>query len=348
MTSQPASTSDFHKTRHNYLSFTQIADFQKCHYRWSLRYHHGLQTKTVVRPLALGDAVHQAIAANLLDGTDPQTFLNVWRDGRLESVEGDEQLDELNEIHQLAPKIAQRALDKLQKMGWETITIDGRPSVEIDFVVPLPGFDGYIVHIDAIFYDRLNNTLRVADYKVRKAFQDADAEQVNLQHATYMYVAQQHGIPVSSSVTMQLRNESPRKPKLNKNGTMSKAAIISDWETYEAALVEAGLDPLDYLDMKEKLERSEFIRVDYSYRSEVELKNMWERIVLPTSEEIAKEKDKYRQDKEHCPTRHLFWAGHCQNCNFREFCLQNLAGYDTSPMLALFDSFEGGPTSEQT
>lgn len=328
-----AATHAFHRTKHNYLSFSQLADWLRCRYRWKLRYHDGLHPRQHVRPLTLGDAVHQAIAEGLAGGSrSPSETV----EGALRAAGPDLPEELYDDVLRNAPAIAQRALDHVESLGWEAITINGRPSVEIDFQVPLPGFDGFIGHFDAIVYDRPYNTLRVVDWKVRKSFMDERSESTNLQHAIYQWLARANGIPVTSSVTFQLKNETPRQPKVNKNGTLSRTAIVTDWPTYRQAVVDAGQDPADYADMEAKLSSSKFSEPIFTYREDQELINIWKTIVLPVADEIAWERSKLQEIPDHVPVRsqnHL----NCAPCPFREVCHQKLAGYDTSPLEDLFD-----------
>lgn len=249
---------------------------------------------------------------------------------------------EYAEIVRIAPELAKRALQEFDDLGWETVEFDGRPAVEIDLYVPLPsefGFDSFAMHLDWVCIDA-NDTIRLVDYKVRRTFMPEDSERFNFQHAVYAYGLWQHGVEVQGTVTYEIRNDLPSKPKVNKNGSISRSATKTDWPTYLATILENGQDPAEYLDMQEKLSDYKFTNPLHAYRTETELKNIWDTIVIPTARSIARERIIFRGDNEHQPVRNLKWIN-CQGCQFKDPCTQAISGDDVGPMLtSLFNEVQ--------
>jgi hypothetical protein len=165
----------------------------------------------------------------------------------------------------------------------------------------------------------------LTDFKTRGQLQDDSSEETNLQHPVYQYVATANGVPISGSVTFQIINKAPAIPKMNKDRTMSRSVIATDWDTYEAALIRNGLNPKLYLDVKAKLNK-EFVRVTRCFRSEEEVSRVWHSIILPAAWEMANGVQPIRS------------MGHftCMNCAVRPICMASLKNYDTQEYLRGF------------
>ena len=101
---------------------------------------------------------------------------------------------------------------------------------------------------------------------------------------------------------------------------MSRALIKTDWETYKAALLEAGLNPDDYLDMAEKLSTVEFFRPAKEYRTLDMVRRVWKEVIGLTAREIR------RSTK--IVVRNLGQRT-CNGCAYRQLCLAELGGEDT-------------------
>src|SRR5690606_21135735 len=104
MTDAP-STHYFHRSKHNFLSYSQIADWLQCRYHWSLRYHRGLHPKVDARPLQLGDAVHECIEYGLKTERSPFETIFEWAQDREGQQDGQENAD-IHDIVYTAPRLA--------------------------------------------------------------------------------------------------------------------------------------------------------------------------------------------------------------------------------------------------
>ena len=67
------------------------------------------------------------------------------------------------------------------------------------------------------------------------------------------------GLDEIDGVYWQVKKAAPRLPSRNKDGKMSRRAMVTTWEVYKGALLEAGLDPADYEDMRDKLSDKESV-----------------------------------------------------------------------------------------
>lgn len=185
------------------------------------------------------------------------------------------------EMYQDAYQIVCNLFDdmNLSSDTWEVMTYLDEPLVEfrIDTIESGYHITGYV---DAVLRYIPNDTVYLIDWKVRgnpitvvdRALQ---VEGLNLQLAVYQYVLTNVlGIRVDAAILYQMKNHSPKLPSLNKNGTMSRVKISTDWATYSYALQQEGLDPNDYLDMAEKLTTKFFIPI-YLSKSVKVLRDMW-------------------------------------------------------------------------
>lgn len=325
------------------LSVSQVSSWLRCRYEWHLSYEQRLVRKDLKWAPTLGSAVHAGIATALLCKHALDKFglpfneheilvaavhdgVGKWAKQALAFIdEVDEELaqaieDTIGQIVPQATEIARRALQHIKVWEWRTLEDRrGQPMVEYRFEVPLRGwsFQGYV---DWAAMHEPTGHKWLIDWKVRSAFQPDDNEEINLQHAVYQYgLLRATGHYLDGTMTVQIADRVPQQPKLNKDGTMSRALIKTDWETYKAALLAAGLDPNDYLDMQEKLSTIEWVRVSRHYRTLDEARAVWKEVILPVAAEIrSKRKRIYRTLSPRV----------CRGCEYRELCLAELWGED--------------------
>lgn len=312
------------------LSFSQISTYLRCRQAWWYIYQENLVPRVDARPLSLGSAVHMGLAAALRGchcGWVPvengvRKGVQSWREQEL--ARSDLFEEEIIAIHQVATEAEQIAIRTLRNLPideWETVTDPaGIPMIEYHFTIPLKGWGGFHGYIDWVGRHKPTGQIWLVDWKVRGSFQPYEAEEVNLQNAAYQYAIFRilRKLPVGT-ITFQISDKPPARPKLNKDGTMSRALIKTDWETYKAALLEAGLNPDDYLDMAEKLSTVEFFRPVKEYRTLHTVRRIWKEVIEPTAREIR------RSNK--IVVRNL---GHrtCNGCAYRQLCLAELSGED--------------------
>ena len=311
------------------LSFSQISTYLRCRQGWWYTYQENLVPRMDARPLSLGSAVHIGLATALRehhygrmlveDGV--RKGVESWKEQELAREDlFEEEIEATHQVATDAEQIAIRTLRKLPIDEWETV-IDpaGIPMIEYYFTILLKGWGGFHGYIDWVGWHKPTDQIWLVDWKVRKSFQPHEAEEVNLQNAAYQYAIFQvlRKLPVGT-ITFQISDKPPAKPRLNKDGTMSRALIKTDWETYKAALLEAGLNPDDYLDMAEKLSTVEFFRPVKEYRTLDTVRRVWEGIIEPTAREIRSNKIVVRN------------LGHrtCNGCAYRQLCLAELGGGD--------------------
>lgn len=320
------------------IRYSQVAEWLTCRYRWQVRNERHLVARVDAPAPQLGSAIHKALEYMLLRkakgnapkkwGTWARKGIEAWIAEYQELRELSEaELDELATIAIEAETIALRAWDTFDPDQWEILVCDGKPMVEFEAQVPIAPigeYDTLECHFDLVARNTKTDLTWIIDFKTRAAFRGDDDQETNLQFIMYQFALRRLGVEVAGSMTYQIRNKVPAWPRLNVNGTMSRADIASDWPTYWAALVDAGLDPDDYADMQAKLEAKEWFRWSPAYRSDEEVLGVWNGVVRPAIRGIAAATSYQRS----------FGGFSCKICWARSLCLAELKGYDTDDLIS--------------
>lgn len=325
------------------INLSQIQEWNKCRYRWDLRYRREIDRREMHRPMDLGTAVHAGLAAaiqyfgaqevrtkaifrrtdtSLVDGVENAVTKMVERMGGWDSMMPEEQL-QAQEILDVGVAVARRTLGFLRLERWQTYWYKDAPLVEQRIYVDTPDFT-YHFTPDWVAEDLDEGGVWVLDYKIRKQFTPREAEDINVQFPAYQYGLLSIGLATTGSIMFQSKSYAPTLPKLNQNGSMSRQKIACDWENYKEALITAGLDPADYEgDMKSKL-TTEFYREERVFRNQPTIVAFWDNLVLPAAYEMLS-----REKQVH---RHMNYMN-CQGCWAKEFCLAELYQEDTEFLL---------------
>lgn len=320
------------------LSFTQMTDFLTCRHRWYLRYVLGIRPKVRSLPMELGDGVHRAIA-EFLSGGEAEDGLQAWLADLNRSLPYDDDAanKQIADLYATAQAVTERAMLGLEDLNyWVTNDPQGVAYVERDLMIPLPSWPGgFVVKLDAVLFDPLNELNWICDFKTRNYFTSEDDEWSNLQNALYQAGAMLAGIEPTGTLTFQIKSAAPKQPKRNASGDMSRAAVACDWKTYEAAVIAAGLDPNDYLDMKAKLEDKEFVKVIAVRRSPETLERIWNDIVEPIADQMMQALELFerrRPEAERNVPRYLS-PRTCNYCGVRPICHGTLKGHGVATLL---------------
>lgn len=333
-----------------FLNYSQILEWVKCRYRYDLGVNRHVQSRTVIRPLELGSATHLGMEAALKYITSmphskvkPKTIerslghaikaINEWEQEQQKIRGGLTQMTEeettaLNLIRDEAPEIVAGMIEFMDFRRWKTLTTPAGPAIELGILLPFEGWGGFHMTVDWAAEDLQGGGNWLMDYKFRKSFTPDEAEEINLQMATYQYgMFKKFNVEVSGSIMVQGKSSIPSTPKVNKDGSVSRQAIATTWERYRQAVIEAGHNPDDYDDMKSKLEHVEFYRRTPTYRSMDEIMVWWNTVVVPAAKDIKRSWNK--------PDR-MFRSPHymnCMGCWARQFCLAEVHGDDTDFLL---------------
>lgn len=188
---------------------------------------------------------------------------------------------------------------------------------------------------DLVYVDRLG-IVWIMDHKVVGTIPDEDDRMLDTQGARYILgfteLLKQKGIQAKGVGVIYdyIRDRLPAEPKVNKDGSLSKAKIDTDYVTYKAAIEKHGLNPDDYKDTLNKISREQRPYFDRwpvpksPQRLERERVNMAALAAL-----TLPEKGYYPMSLE----KSCNWG-----CEYKELCMIQLEGGDISQ--ALQDRFE--------
>ncbi len=239
----------------------------------------------------------------------------------------EEMEEEFGKQLEAAKLIFARALEflGLHEGKWETVALaDGTPLIEHEMSVPMPGFKEFGGKLDWVVRNTDTGHLWLWDDKTQKRLAGEEYFETQLQAPAYQHLLKEkHGLELQGTINYLIRAHVPAVPTMNKTKTkgqsapgMSRKKIATDWETYKAELLEYGLNPNDYQDVKHNL--SPFQRIDCYFRTPKEVAAVWQ-----TVKEVAQE----LAASEHYP-RNLN-PFNCMGCKFKSYCLADLRGHDT-------------------
>lgn len=336
----------FDETKHNtegMISASQIITYLKCNKAWEYSYIQGLKPR-IERPyLTIGKLCHvgmEAAMRRMWENTYPSQYgmgdpmdtghsamEKAFDEYMTKYVFLDEEMEALNQLLYDSLIIFSRAWTRFEPERFsvvECFSLDNRekiPMLEFHFVVPCTGSKGLHGFIDAVLMERETGQIYFVDYKFRKTLTDDTEEQLNIQNAIYTYVGNKMKMGQVGTITWQHLNTAPSMPSVNKNGTLSRAKIKTDWDMYKAMCIVHGQNPDEYEEeMVEKLAEIEWCRETREYRNEITIKNIWKKIIIPTAYSI-------RSKKKRIIAAMFPW--NCKMCDFTELCLAELRDHDT-------------------
>lgn len=317
------------------VSVTQLQGFGACRRRWHYGYVRGLRPRRDRGYLTVGRMVHAGFEAALLMRAAGCESVGEMVDGGLQAI-GDEArltlmefdgdpMEAVDGAGREACAIFEEALPEFDPTRWDVVEVGGRPAVELHFVMPCPPARGLHGYVDSVLRERSTGQVWCVDYKFRGRLADADEERFSLQRAVYARALRDMGVPITGTLTWQRLRRPQAVPRLLRDGTMSRARVLCTWEAYEGHLVDAGLDPADYADMREKLADVEVWRETRELRSDEYLDRVWEEVVAPLTAEAAECRECGHPYP--VPTMDPF---RCRSCPFCELCQAELRGYDSA------------------
>lgn len=196
--------------------------------------------------------------------------------------------------------VAQSALDWLPISDWEApIGPNGKPMVEYELKLPLPGWKGFVGYADLVARYRPTGALYVVDYKARASFEREDMDKYNSQFALYQKALSEIGVPVVGSILFEIKPTPPaRAPRLTRvdAGGLTGVRISTDGR----------------------------FRLTPTLRSQEMVNNYWEDFkVQATAIAQATPETSYRSMN----------GFNCGSCEFEKLCMGDLRGDDVESIL---------------
>jgi len=227
-----------------------------------------------------------------------------------------------------------------QRNEFETLWIDGKPQVEVEFSIEIPELSKYagktVVYQGA--FDRVvvdpHGRLWLMDYKTASRF-DTDKLELDPQVSAYCWAAEQYyEREVEGMIYLQLKKSTPQYPKvLAKGGLSVDKRQYTTYNLFRIALTDLGYDLeslppkydeyLQYLLEQETLDGDRFIRWDRVRRNAYFKESEYNLIVTEGYDMLDPNVRLYPNPTPQC-------AG---SCDFRCVCLAMRDGSDYQWML---------------
>lgn len=234
-----------------------IKTYRRCHKAWHYKYVENLEKKKKGSALLRGTCCHEMIEAKA-NGLDPWEIYDNFIKQNKNIFEEEEEL--YGNLEEMISNIMEGYFLYYKNDNLKPVSINGK-FAEHKFSVPL--IENIILEgfIDMIVEDEKGNYW-LMDHKTHKTLPQGDIAYSNIQSALYVWAWGKMvelglwDLPLPRGVVWNyIRWKDPSKPKLLKDGSMSKNSNIdTTWRIYRKALIEAGLNPEDYKDMEQILD----------------------------------------------------------------------------------------------
>jgi len=308
--------------RNKHFSWSQIQAWCACRMKWYWTYEVGIVRKRVERAPFIGACGHVAIAAKLRGDNYEQAVCD-WLEQEISKKPlFEEEETEYREMADLVIKIMSRYLDNYDD-DFEPILVEHK------FEIPIRGIKTRLIgYWDGIVRGQDGHMWLLEHKFPKQRFRTENDLELDGQIGTYQYAAHRLGYPIVGTIYNQILGRVPATPKLNKDGSVSRAAIYTDWQTYRDFVVKQKLDPADYLEMKEKLADFKFFQRNYIYRSIKEVRLF--------ARDMERRIWDMQKSKKHIYRSESFIT--CGMCSYRELCLESMRGGDIQYIIE--DQFE--------
>jgi len=301
------------------VSWSEIITWCTCRMKWYWSYGLRIAKVRLERAPTLGSAGHAGLTA-MVRGQPYGKAIDEWLKRELKDRElFDEEIEEYHQIAEMAVSILDRYAEHYKKEPFAVV------EAEEKFSVPISGTKIRLIGYRDMVVQDMDGCLWNWEHKFPQQFRKEEDVELDSQTGIYQYVSHRTGYPVIGTVYNQLLARLPAIPKINKDGSVSRQKIYTDWDTYSKIVTEQGFDPANYLDMQEKLAGYEFFKRFYIYRSSEEI-----RIFAREMERRVWDLMKTKKHIYMCESPRI-----CNSCSYRELCLTRLQGGDLQGIIEM-------------
>lgn len=304
------------------VSWSQVKTYRRCPQQWKYKYLDRLQPKERKRAPYLGNWLHRALETYHKDGD--------WRIGHREYLEEwnalfDEEREELSKKFGPLPDAVKRIIKSYiwyyKNDGWKVL------AAEYEFDILIGTFEVEGVRIEVHANGRIDLVVEddeglrwVVDHKSTGSIPDPNSfHAMDPQLMLYPVGAKPKFGNIAGIVYDYLRSRPASIPHINKNGSLSKRKIVTDYPTARRFLKENGFDPADYSDFLKPLKKRSPLLRRYRLPREATVTKKILRDFIATARDIYLERDKkahVRNITKDCKTM----------CSFHDLCKGELNG----------------------
>ena len=310
-----------------HVSHSELKTYSRCPKQHEYKYIDRLVPVRRARPLYLGSWLHAALQTHYQEGDwriGHEIYKKEW-DGLFE----EERLALRKKGRALSPPLPE-VVDRIIRSykwyyrsdGW-TVKV-----AEQKFSVPTPlWINGRQVWIDGIVdlvVQDEEGLWWAIDHKSASMIPDATSfHAMDPQLVLYPWaLKQQFGWDIAGVIYNYVKSRPPGIPQINKNGSLSRRKIVTDYPTAFRFLRDNGYDPNDFSELLRPLQRrSPFLRRYRLPRSDFVTREVLSD-ALAITKRIHEERRRYRFVTRECSTM----------CSYHDLCRAELNGLDTENM----------------
>jgi PD-(D/E)XK nuclease superfamily len=302
------------------INQSQLKSWRRCQKEWEYRYKLSLVPKEKARPLFLGSWVHACLETHYRDGDWKIGFNQYLTQYNALFQEERDALDRGRgkTVRERLPSIVKRIM---RSYLWYYRN-DGMKAKKIEetFAVKLNNIT-VKGRIDVVWEDEDGN-LWMVDHKTASSIPPATAfHAMDPQLQLYPWAAKKAwGLELAGVIWNYVKSKPPTIPTLNRDGSISRRKIVTDYPTAVKFLRDAGLDPKDFTDYLRPLaSRSDFLRRYKLPREEHVIKRILQETLI-TGREINLDRVIYPRTI----------TKDCVRCAYMPLCKADLEGGDTA------------------
>lgn len=312
------------------LSVSRAKKWKNCQIAHDYRYVKKLRPIQKARPLTLGTLCHSCLEARA-NGNSWIQEIKKFKEGEWSKL-FDEEKVELGDI----PTDAYRIMRGYHYFYLESDKRYKTISAELPFRVRIKNTPIVLVGvIDLIVLDTTDNGIWCFEHKtVKKDIPTEEFKMTDFQTTIYLYVmealAKELGYKKSQIrgvILDYLKTKAPTVPEVLKNGTLSKRKITCDRYTYLECIKNIGGNPEDYQDVLEYMDTNVFYKRVPLTKSPALTKMTLDEFIV-CGKQIRALSGKF-------VTRNLSWTCDRPRCEYRDLCLAEIQGLDTSTLIKL-------------
>jgi len=309
------------------VSWSEIKTFQRCPKQHDYKYLQRLVPKKKSRPLFLGSWIHAALQTLYTDGDwkiGSKVFEDEW-----DKLFDEEKLALRTRGRQVSPPLPDIVKRIMQSYIWYNRNTTWKViAVEQEFLVPTPlVIDGKVQWlkgiIDLIVEDE-DGAWWVIDHKTAGTIPEPTSfHAMDPQLMLYPWAAKEAWKwDIAGIIYNYVKSKPPSIPQVNKDGSLSKRKVVTDYPTLYRFLKAEGYDPADFKHLLVPLsKRSPFLR-QYRYPREVTVTREILLDALSVTKHIRTDKRRSRTITRECATM----------CSYHELCRAELNGMNTDMM----------------
>lgn len=258
------------------VSWSEVKTFQRCPKQHEYKYVERLVPKQRQRPLFLGNWIHAALQTHYVEGDwrkGHQLYVDEWN--KLFEEEKEALRKRGRGMSPPFPEIVERIMKSYlwyyRDEGWTV------KAVEQEFEVPTPlvvnGVRQHLKGIIDLVVEDPNGQLWVVDHKTASTIPEPTSfHAMDPQLMLYPWAAKQAwGWDVAGIYYNYIKSKPPGIPQLNKDGSLSRRKLVTDYPTLARFLKQNGYDLADFADQLRPLRKHSPLLRRYRYPREAQV-----------------------------------------------------------------------------